>query len=177
MSDDFESYPNYNSGGLSSMPVFGGAATFSAPNTQMYVYDPNAASFGLGANGPATVTSGKQGLGLFDNLTPINVDLVFNSAVTRWGAYMASDSNNGSFTTLDFFDANGNQLGTQQIISSTNNTMVWGGWASSAGIKRIHFGNNWAPVMDDMQADAVPEPATFAVLGLGAFALLRRKRK
>lgn len=36
------------------------------------------------------------------------------------------------------------------------------------------LGNTVAPVL---QINAVPEPATFAVLGLGAIALLRRKRK
>ncbi|MBS1716035.1 MAG: PEP-CTERM sorting domain-containing protein [Armatimonadetes bacterium] len=178
MNDDFESYQDYNStGGLGSLAVMGGGATFASNGgAQVWIYDVNVATWGLGGYGSALTTSGDQGLGLYNNGSPIDVNLNFTTAVKRFGGYMASDSNLNGITTVDFYDAAGALMGSD-TFGTGSNAMVWFGWESTGnGIASIKFGNNLAPVMDDIQADVVPEPATLLAFGLGALALRRRRR-
>jgi len=66
-------------------------------------------------------------------------------------------------------------LGTWQQFSTT---FVATGSTASISIldtNQIAHGNDFG--IDDISVEAVPEPATMAVLGLGAAALLRRRRK
>jgi PEP-CTERM motif len=88
---------------------------------------------------------------------------------------MASDSNQNGITTVDFYDVLGALLGSD-VFGTGSNSMQWFGWESIGNpIATIKFGNNRAPVVDDIQADVVPEPATILAFGLCALAL-RRKR-
>jgi len=178
MNDNFESYQDYNStGGLASLAVMGGGAKFvSNGGSQVWIYDVNVATWGLGSYGSALTTSGDQGLGLYDDGAPVNVSLNFSTAVKRFGGYMASDSNQNGITTVEFYDVAGSLMGTD-TVGTGSNTMVWFGWESTGnGIASIKFGNNLAPVMDDIQADVVPEPVSLIAFGLGAVALRRRRK-
>lgn len=177
--DDFESYPNYLAGGnYNSLNVMGGGATFQSNNAspQIYIYDVLSATWGLGSYGQANVTSGVQGLGLFDSLAPVTVGMTFATPVTRFGGMMATDSNQLGIVTLDFYDAANNLMGSDTFDSGSS-IMQWQGWQSLGNpIARIEFGNNWAPVMDDITADPVPEPATMIALAAGVAALARRRK-
>lgn len=59
---------------------------------------------------------------------------------------------------------------------------VFLGWQNSGGITKaiVHSSNfSWSPIIDDHtygSTSTVPEPATFAVLGIGALVLIRRRR-
>lgn len=178
-SEDFESFPNYNvTGGQDTMVVMGGAATFSSNpvgSNQVWIYSPaNSAAWGLGGNGSATVHGGVNGLGVYNNQSAVNATLTFANPVSAFGGYFADVDY--APVSLTFFDGLGNQLGTSQSVEHGSNSMDWYGWSSSAGIKTVLFTGGVAPVMDDLQAQAVPEPASMVVMGLGVVGLLRKRR-
>lgn len=180
LSDNFESYPDYaTSSSVITLGVMGGGATFSSTGHNLWVYDTGSAPWGLGTHGAGLTTSGTQGLGINNEGSEIVADLVFVNEVSRFGGFMAtSSSGNNGIMNVSFFDVNNVQIGTAQSVGHGSNAMNWYGWESTVGIKRIRFNGNSAPIMDDIQAGAavVPEPAAFAVLGLGALALIRRRR-
>ncbi len=180
LSDNFESYPDYaTSGSVITLGVMGGGATFSSTGHNLWVYDTGTAPWGLGTHGAGLTTSGTQALGINNEGSPIVADLVFVNEVSRFGGSMATSSNgNNGIMNVSFFDVNNVQIGNAQSVGHGSNAMNWYGWESTVGIKRIRFVGNSAPVMDDIQANSgvVPEPASIAVLGLGALALIRRRR-
>lgn len=53
--------------------------------------------------------------------------------------------------------------------------MAWQGWTSSTPIGSIEFTDAYAPVMDNLQINAVPEPASLGALALGVAAFLKRR--
>lgn len=184
-SEGFESFNNYLNGGIfDTLSVFGGQGQLSsnpAGTNQLYVISPsNGASWGLGSNGTLNnVADGVNALGLEYNnpnggLNPVDVTLTFAHGVSSFGGYFATDSNTGQFN-LSFFDTHGNLIQTVDIYQATN-TMYWQGWNSSTTIGSIEFTGNWAPAMDGLQINAVPEPASFAALALGGLALLKRRK-
>ncbi|MGE0001097.1 MAG: PEP-CTERM sorting domain-containing protein [Fimbriimonadaceae bacterium] len=183
-SDDFESYAHYGtSGSLDSLGIMGGCATMLSDPTgsgQVWIYNIPLAGWGLGGHGSATTNSGSQGMGLFQSALPISTTLQFTTAVSRFGGYFAveSDPLGSGVMTLEFYDASSTQIGATQTITSASNAMVWSGWNSTVPIDYIVFGGGViAPVMDDLQADPVPEPATLVALGAGLAALAARRRK
>ena len=184
-SEGFESFTNSASAGhYQSMSIFGGFGTLdSSPlNAEhMYVFNPGlSVTWGLGPLGLASVNSGAQAVGFEDvSANPSgnqNGVITFSSTVTSFGGYFALE--NSSPAVLRFLDNAGAQIGTDQLLISGTATPAWQGWSSTVGIKSVQVlsTDNYL-VMDDLQINTVPEPASMAALGLGALALLRRKRK
>jgi len=182
LSEGFESFPNYSSGGnYDTFDVMTGQATFAgepSQTDQLWIYEPGtSASWGLAGNGTAQVRSGAKGLGLYNSAVAVNVRLTFDLVTDRFGGYFATaDSVFGNNMTVTFFDSVGAQIGAVQNVSTTGSALVWSGWQSTTAIKSVVFGMNDAPAMDDIQAGVVPEPASLAVIGLGLTALLMRRR-
>lgn len=181
MSDDFESYPDYNDigfAGYDTLAIMGGGATLTSNpsgSKQNWIWDDVTATWGLGSSGAALTHSGHQALGLYLSGAPVNTGITFSGTVAKWGTWFAAD--NAADMTIAFYDGSGGQIGATQHVTSADNNMVWIGWSSTVAIKSIAFGGDvTAPVMDDMQADPVPEPASMAVFGLAALALRKRRK-
>lgn len=179
--EDFESFLDYNANGFngySSGSFFGGQAGFTSSSGQsLWVIDPaNGASWGLGNNGTATVISGTQAGGMFNNGT-MTMTITFNSpAIDFGGMFVTVDAQvGGGPLVLDFFDTSNNFIGSESILT-TDNVYVWRGWTHAGGIGRVDISGNIAPVMEDLQLNAVPEPASMVALGAGVLALLRRRK-
>jgi hypothetical protein len=104
----------------------------------------------------------------------------FQGAVNQFGGYFGSNFHtpNG---TITFFDASGAVIGSPTTLLAPQGTWEWNGFSSTVGIKKIRIdgiqGNNGAIMADDLQVQAVPEPATLSAVGLGAAAMLRRRKK
>ena len=104
----------------------------------------------------------------------------FQGAVNQFGGYFGSNFHtpNGKIT---FYDVNGAVIGSPTTLLAPQGAWEWNGFNSTVGIKKIRIdgiqGNNGAILADDLQIQAVPEPATMSALGLGAAAMLRRRKK
>lgn len=104
----------------------------------------------------------------------------FQSPVHQFGGYFASNFHtaNGKIT---FYDANEDVIGSPTTLIAPTGQWAWNGFDSTVGIKKIRIngvgGNNGAIMADDLQIQSVPEPATMSALGLGAAAMLRRRKK
>jgi hypothetical protein len=179
--EGFESFPNYNSGGFISLDVMGGTATFfSNPNnqSQLYMYEPGtSATWGLGGNGEAQVHGGAKGLGLQHPTLTCDVSLIFDNDTFQFGGWFGTVDFPVNNMDVTFYDASNVQIGAVQSVSSVGSALVWHGWQSTVGIRRIDFTGNLAPAMDDIQANPVPEPGSIAAVVLGLAALVARRRK
>lgn len=177
-SEGFEGFPNYANGGFyTSMTIMGGEAVLDTrQNGQFAVYDPNVAGFGLGSKGQATVNSGSQANGQ-DYGPNLSWEISFDQPVMQFGGYWNYAYQQGWDDSFDlfFYDAGFNLIGTRTVSDPQVNSMIWHGWSSTVAIKQIVIDGDYV-VMDDLQADLVPEPATLAAIGLGLAALARRRR-
>jgi len=99
-----------------------------------------------------------------------------------------ADPNFTTFSGLDFTSPtvgttatalDGNAAANRTLITNTVTGINWTPgqdlWVRWVDLNDV--GNDHGLALDDMSFSAVPEPATMAVLGLGAAALLRRRRK
>ena len=72
--------------------------------------------------------------------------------------------------------------GTALTLNATvDGTLVYSGsagqWAGNGGALHMELETNSGELIDNLSISAVPEPATLALLGLGGFALILRRRK
>jgi hypothetical protein len=177
--------PNYLS---SPTSVFGGAATIS--NSFMAVYEPNAAAgFSLGLNGDALVADGAKGMGI-DDSSSSSTTITFASDVSAFGGYWGNYglTLGGGSTTLTFFDASGNVLGSDSFLydhtATSNGVLDWHGWQfAGAGIRSLTY-QVILIVNDGLQASSasvapIPEPEIYAMMlaGLGILGFAARRRK
>lgn len=176
LQESFEEYPPYEStGSVVYLPprteIFGGDATITGSPIVIYQYGPFGYPNYFGtAGGRAQVEDGIQGLG------GTKLIINFQRGVNNFGGYFAD---NNFFLHFTFLDKNGYDIGDiYQPRLLTRGQLTWYGWTSKLPIYEVKIdGGNTA--MDALQANPVPEPATWAmtILGLsGIGASLRRRR-
>jgi hypothetical protein len=169
LSDSYETQTRHQF--LASYPVFGGLGTVaSTGGANLHITTGWSFFFSTAPH------SGQAFLGG----AGVNYQFTFTAPAFQFGGYFQTnaDSPNGTAT---FFDALNNQIGGPLALSAPQGQWAWNGWQYAGGISRVvitasnQFGGYI--MSDDIQYNAVPEPATLAALGLGAAALLRRRRR
>ncbi len=181
-SEDFESFPNFVDGGnLDTLVVAGGEGTFSSDpvgSNQLWIIEPAAgATWELGDYG-AGGTIDEKALGLFIEFNPADVTLTLDTPAAALGFFFATTFNefDDGDMIVQFFDLGGSQLGVDQILDSGGSDYVWAGWSSVTGIASVRFSHNFAPLLDNLQINPIPAPASFLLLaGLGATGCRRRR--
>ena len=182
MSEGFESFGAGTH--YSSLSIMGGSATMNSTTLaakHMYIY--TASTWNLGG-ALAGVHGGVQGLGLEDVVASDgtqDADIVFGgTGVKAFGGYFGQVFPAQTQTAiLQFFDSSNTQIDVNQaVVNSTSSVLMWQGYTSTVAISRVHIiSRNAYIAMDDLQANsAVPEPASIAVLCVGALAMIRRRR-
>jgi hypothetical protein len=185
------------------LSVFGGLGMLQLtnPSTSLYaIYNdlapsnPASLDWSLGALGNSGVFGGPQGLGI-ENLTSngapagVSAALTLGATETYFGGFFQSAliPGNGASGVVDFtfYDSTNNVVGTEQSLITGNSTSgsligvgfeFTGGWNySSVMISGVGV------TMDSLRIGktftVVPEPASFAPLGLGVLFFIRRKRR
>lgn len=179
VSEDFESFPDYNNGGnTDTLGILGGGGMLSSEpvnSGQLWVTSPSA-TWHLGNYGTAG-NIGQRSMGFYFFNNPVDVTLTLTTPAAELGFYfVTADTQDGSTMTVRAFDTNGVQLGADQTLDSLGVDYLWAGWSSATGIASLTFSGNVAPVIDEVQYNAVPVPGSIAVLlGAGVMGLRRRR--
>lgn len=103
----------------------------------------------------------------------------FETPVTDFGGYFnTADILQGG--QIVFFDADGQNISTE-TLNLAMDEWEWYGWSSDTPISRIEIYGNETPgspiLLDDLQVNFIPTPATGALLGLAGIAACGRRRK
>ena len=177
LTETWESFPNYNTGPFNltdPTSIMDGGASIS--NSNMVVYEPGVADFGLGDSGLAQVSDGAKGMGI-DNSAETTT-ITFTTPVPNFGAFWGAATGAGlsspATVTVSFFDVFSLPIGTEQFtyVRPGDGALEWHGWASTVGIAQLTYTGDFV-VNDGLQADAVvPEPGTLALTGIGLLGLL-----
>jgi hypothetical protein len=179
ISETWESFNNYNEGPFylpANQSCFGGNATIDNNAGVLVVYDPFAASFGLGNGGNAQVSDGTQGLGV--NADGTLTTITFDQPMSQFGGYWAvAHYGGGGDSKVNFLDENGNSVGSEIVHwDREDGILEWHGWSSDVPFSAISF-DGFYPVADGFQASMrIPAPGAAALLGLGGLAASRRRR-
>ena len=165
--EDFESYSIGTV--LQSTPLIGGATITDSNASPIISVQSSSAFFG------SSVPFG-QGLALREGRT---YNIVF-AVPTTYVALYDIDQGGSDFRVFlsdsTFFDV----LNLDSTASSGSSGEFLGFVSTGVAITEIRFnasGGDGEVGIDDLQYGAVPEPATLTLLGLGAVAVLRRKRR
>ena len=102
----------------------------------------------------------------------------FHTPVTDFGGYFGTaDVLQGGL--IMFFDAEGENIDSVPL-QLTLGEWDWFGWSSDTPISRVEIYGSEAPgspvVLDDLQVNFIPTPATGALLGLAGLVACRRRR-
>lgn len=112
-----------------------------------------------------------------NNGAPSPWTITFDSPMIAFGGKWQSAFDDSTLT-FKFFDGSGNALNTITKTPPNTQGLVWYGFKWTGGIGKVLVTSSQPfQIVDDFTATAVPEPASMAALGLGAAALLRRRRQ
>lgn len=158
--------------------------TFSGPNpmdggailNQSGAFGVNALS---GTNFLAFNRAGTAGVQMLNGGHPYDPEQINFSVAVNTVSINASGGNFKGVFVMTAFDSSNNLLGGSAIATAVGQ---WGllSFNSSTNISKVvltEATNAGYFVYDDLSTSAVPEPASMAVLGLGAAALIRKRRK
>jgi len=111
----------------------------------------------------------------------MHLNASFSSPTFELGAFFGNDQGYGyTATTLSIFDLHNVPLGSVAVRTNDNTSVdQFIGLRSDVPFYSARFENNgdWLCIILDDVAFTVPEPATVLLLGLGGFALLRKRRE
>jgi hypothetical protein len=114
-----------------------------------------------GTPAPGKIT---QSMNLGAGMYRLSWDVISNGQ-KKWAYFVNAD------TTYNY-------LSPQQMMGVQNETFDF---YHAGGLLNLEFGTTYngyqGPIIDNVSLEAVPEPATMAVLGMGALGLLRRRNK
>lgn len=159
--------------------IMDGGASISSP--RMTVYEPGLLDFGLGSSGYAAVADGTKAMGSngFEQSTVVVLAEPIVSFGAYWGAFTDTQfGGDPAWVSVSFFDESGGLIGTELFSYSRSlygdGLLEWHGWSSTVPIKTITYTEDFV-VIDGLQANPVPEPATLSLFVLASL-LSRRCR-
>lgn len=172
--DAWENYETIGPPGGTSGPaeIFGGEAT---------TYDQNA-NFLMIATSLFSFISETEILPYNGNLMGGYVTgqavIDFDTPVTEFGGYFGTaDVHTGS--VINLYDGDGSLISSEPMTFDLGE-WNWHGWSSDVPISRVEILGSPTPglpiVLDDLQVNYVPTPATGALLGLAGLVAVRRRR-
>lgn len=131
-----------------------------------------------GTNFLAFNRNGTDGVKMLSGGHPFDPEsILFDNAISDFSIWATSNTTAGLFVVAAY-DSNDTFLGVNAFLSSANQWSQIGFSSGSSNISKIvltEASNASVFMYDDLSA--VPEPASLAVLGLGAAALIRRRRR
>jgi hypothetical protein len=186
LKESWESFNDYLTGPrhLANPTVIMGGGAFIS-NSLMGVYLTNSAtSFGLGSSGNAKVADGLKGMGL-DGFTQtatitfanpaVDFGAYWGAATQPWGPNYPPVEPTPSTVSLAFSD--GSVENFTYFAPDHSGTLEWHGWHFTTGITSISYSGSFV-VVDSLQANVIPEPATtlLSAMGIGLLVLHRCRR-
>ena len=173
LSETWESFNDYLTGPrylADPTSIMGGGAFIS--NSLMSVYLTNSSrSFGLGSSGNAQVADGAKGMGL-DGFAQTATITFVNPVVDFGGYWGANTPPTPATVSLLFSDGS---LEGFTYSSPGLGILEWHGWHFATGITSISYSGDFV-VVDGLQANVIPEPATAVLGALGVGLLVLRRR-
>jgi hypothetical protein len=170
MQDGYEAVPNGQF--LPHYDIFGGAGDVDQFGGGQGVHITTGWSF--------FSTVFPHGGNLFLGGAACNYQFIFDTPAFQFGGYFATNADSpGAVAT--FYDDTNAQIGGPMAIGAPMGQWQWDGWEYAGGIKRIEVvANNQFGgfiLSDDLEYNAVPEPAAFVAIATGlGLLLIRRKR-
>jgi PEP-CTERM motif len=167
-------------------PITFGAITWSSTNASNQdgsVFGYNG-GYGFGSNGfsSSVLTGVNDNFGFYgvsDTMT-----FAFSSPVQAVGAVLNWYPDAGDTAYISAYDASNNLLDTYTVLSTGTNVgtpnSFYGFWESTADIAKFTMTDGYIAAIGGIYSSAVPEPSTWAMMGLGfaglAFAGYRSRR-